>query len=366
MYLQSSLQSQRMRTADPKRARPQPLKTIRDLSTMLPRLLWSKAKNTDPATSRASKPSEIYFINPQRIKPITLGANSTRNMSSGLVPANSKSDSFVSATNGPQPLESSSTTSISVLTRMQQATMPTVVSAKTNSNDAGGNINNSSIKPADYINTAIKSSLEIREDTKHVALPSLKILCCDKCDGKHETDNCPHYKRKRDDHPDAQRRLGKQIGGTSTLPGSYLPLARVVRQPGDGSCLFHSLSYGLRQANGRQTAQDLRHVVSQFIRNNPSTMICDTPLQDWVRWDSNSSVPEYSQRIAGGAWGGGIEMACLSLILLCNIHVYERHGVGYRRISAFDCAIQPKSRPIVRVLYCGGVHYGKLVAAQLL
>jgi hypothetical protein len=27
-------------------------------------------------------------------------------------------------------------------------------------------------------------------------------LCCDKCDGRHATDSCPYYKKKRDDHPD--------------------------------------------------------------------------------------------------------------------------------------------------------------------
>jgi hypothetical protein len=30
-------------------------------------------------------------------------------------------------------------------------------------------------------------------------------LCCDKCDGPHATDSCPHYKKKREDHPDGNR-----------------------------------------------------------------------------------------------------------------------------------------------------------------
>ena len=29
-------------------------------------------------------------------------------------------------------------------------------------------------------------------------------LCCDKCDGTHATDACPHYKKKREDHPDGK------------------------------------------------------------------------------------------------------------------------------------------------------------------
>ena len=33
---------------------------------------------------------------------------------------------------------------------------------------------------------------------------------CDKCDGGHLTDDCPIYKKKRDDHPDAWRNFGKK------------------------------------------------------------------------------------------------------------------------------------------------------------
>lgn len=47
----------------------------------------------------------------------------------------------------------------------------------------------------------------------------LKVLCCDKCDGKHETDDCPHFKKKRDVHIDAQKNGWKLVGGSSNLPG---------------------------------------------------------------------------------------------------------------------------------------------------
>lgn len=180
-----------------------------------------------------------------------------------------------------------------------------------------------------------------------------KVLCCDKCDGKHETDDCPYYKKKREDHPDAQK--NRQIGGTSSLPGNVLKNYRVVRQPGDGSCLFHSMSYGLRGGN----ASTLRSEICNFIRSNPNFLISDTPLKDWVKWDSGASVDEYARNMSRGSWGGGIEMACVSQIKGCNVHVYERSMLGFKRISAFDHPDNPASRPVVRVLYCGGVHYGK-------
>ncbi len=188
-----------------------------------------------------------------------------------------------------------------------------------------------------------------------VSKAATTVLCCDKCDGKHETSNCPYYKKKRDDHPDAQK--NKQIGGTSPLPGSVLKNAKVVRQPGDGSCLFHSMSYGMKSG---ATATTLRNEICRFIQSNPQLSISDTPLQDWVKWDSNgSSVSEYARTMSRGSWGGGIEMACMSQLKGCNVHVYERYGSGFKRISAFDHPVCPESKPVIRVLYGGGVHYGK-------
>lgn len=155
-----------------------------------------------------------------------------------------------------------------------------------------------------------------------------KVLCCDKCDGKHETDNCPYYKKKRDDHPDAQK--NKQIGGVSSLPGNTLYSARVVRQPGDGSCLFHSMSYGLPS---KSNAARLRAEICQFIQNNPNLKISDTPLQDWVKWDANSSVAEYARKMSRGSWGGGIEMACVSQV--CALCMFTG-------IFLWNCSYPPK------------------------
>lgn len=115
------------------------------------------------------------------------------------------------------------------------------------------------------------------------------------------------------------------------------------------------MSYGLGQG---YSASRLRNEICNFVRNNPNLLICDTPLKDWVRWDSNSSVDDYCRRMSRGGWGGGIEMAALSQMKQVNVHVYERSGVGFKRISAFDFHPNAEHRPIIRVLYQGGVHYG--------
>lgn len=149
-------------------------------------------------------------------------------------------------------------------------------------------------------------------------------------------------------------------GGNFILRG-----ARVVRQPGDGSCLFHSLAHGL---HGTCTAQGLRREIATFLQQNPSLKIAGDTLDDWVRWDSNSSISEYARRISVSGWGGGIEMAACSLLKQVNVHVYEserstsayRGGGGndFKRISCFDC---PNVTRVIHVLYQGGVHYDALV-----
>ena len=50
-------------------------------------------------------------------------------------------------------------------------------------------------------NISIDSPQSIEGYSKASIKEKPKVLCCDKCDGKHETDDCPYYKKKRDDHP---------------------------------------------------------------------------------------------------------------------------------------------------------------------
>jgi hypothetical protein len=200
---------------------------------------------------------------------------------------------------------------------------------------------------------------------KRVIAPVTKnkggVLCCDKCDGNHDTHSCPHFSKVRDSHPDGQKNFYKKLGGESSLPGSILRTAKVIRQPGDGSCLFHSMSYGIGT-----NATVLRGEICEFIRNHPNFKICDTPLSDWVKWDSGSTCKDYARKMSRGSWGGGIEMAVCSQIQKVNIHVYERTISSFKRISAFDYSHNPTGKTIVRVLYQGGVYVCVHLACLLL
>ena len=52
-------------------------------------------------------------------------------------------------------------------------------------------------------------------------------LCCDKCDGKHETAACPYFKKARDKHPDAAPSSSKKYLGVHAV--SSHPLQRACR-----------------------------------------------------------------------------------------------------------------------------------------
>eukprot|EP00750_Incisomonas_marina_P025038 INCI5302.2.p1 GENE.INCI5302.2~~INCI5302.2.p1 ORF type:complete len:329 (+),score=35.00 INCI5302.2:226-1212(+) len=185
-------------------------------------------------------------------------------------------------------------------------------------------------------------------------------LCCDKCDKAHETSKCPYYSKGRDKHPDAQRRRHHdfgEAGGNFVLKG-----ARVVRQPGDGSCLFHSMAYGLRKAAGiSASATQLRREIAEFLQRNAHMKIAESPLGDWVKWDTGQTVTAYARRMMGGNyWGGGIEIACCVRMKKVNIHVYEvsrRNRSVFKRISCFNC---PNATQTAHILYTGGIHYDAL------
>lgn len=53
--------------------------------------------------------------------------------------------------------------------------------------------------------------------------------------------------------------------------------ATVVTQPGDGSCMFHSLAHGM----GSTTAGALRKDIAEYVAANPEVAIGGTPIKDW-------------------------------------------------------------------------------------
>jgi hypothetical protein len=132
--------------------------------------------------------------------------------------------------------------------------------------------------------------------------------------------------------------------------------ACVVAQPMDGSCLFHSLSYGIDDGSD---ASSLRQDISKYIAGNPDMVIAGTSLKDWIKFDSGGKVAAYAAEMACGTWGGGIEIEAFVRLKDVTVHVFETCPGGFRRICVFDAG--PASHRTVMLLYQGREHYDALV-----
>jgi len=129
---------------------------------------------------------------------------------------------------------------------------------------------------------------------------------------------------------------------------------RVVKQPGDGNCLFHSLAFGL----GKVTAATLRGEICGFMERRPDLSIAGTTLADWIQMVAGCPVAQYAKKMAKSAqWGGAPEIAACAHMRHTNIHVYERRGSGFDLTVPFDVG----GSSTICVLYVGGVHYDALV-----
>ena len=186
---------------------------------------------------------------------------------------------------------------------------------------------------------------------------------CDKCGGDHATRHCPHFKNDRENHKDALENYGRgPPAHAKASTGDYFLLhsATVVRQPGDGSCLYHGLQYGLRKI-GKASAdsQRLRRELASFLLVNSALTQSGDTLREWVEWEHPGvSLEQYVNRIARSGWGGAVELACCALSRGVNVHVYHRLPSGsFERVSCFDV---DDASHTVHMLFVGGMHYGSL------
>lgn len=183
---------------------------------------------------------------------------------------------------------------------------------------------------------------------------------CDRCDGPHKTAECPHFKGGRDNHEDATIGIGKGGPEAADAP-PVIVRASVVSQPGDGSCLFHSLGHCLGISHA-----ELRSLVTKYIEANPDASVAGTALRKWVLWDTGLTVAQYAARMRSpGSWGGALEIAIVADLKQASVHVYERLKGSrdqFKQIATFGELEEPHGGGGLQahVVYGGRVHYDAL------
>jgi hypothetical protein len=130
-------------------------------------------------------------------------------------------------------------------------------------------------------------------------------------------------------------------------------MLRVVRQPGDGACLFHSLALG-HPIDGIE----LRTTLARFIRDHPSFRLGDQSVADWVAWECGISAQKYAQGLERG-WrvGGMLEVGLFAHIFGRRVLVFDgRNGLQVEPMAA----VGPEGAAVQRIVWTGG-HYDALV-----
>ena len=100
---------------------------------------------------------------------------------------------------------------------------------------------------------------------------------------------------------DIREYLDVASAGTEADVGelTHIVRARLLPQPGDGSCLFHSLA----QCFGTD-AISIRREVADAIEINPELEVSGTALARWIEWDSGITPFQYANNLCGHSWGG--------------------------------------------------------------
>eukprot|EP00438_Fugacium_kawagutii_P001326 Skav226310 [mRNA] locus=scaffold3301:540555:563104:- [translate_table: standard] len=183
--------------------------------------------------------------------------------------------------------------------------------------------------------------------TSPAATPAKPTGPCDKCDGPHATDECPHFKKPRDDHKDAYENYQKMqknlFSCTQRLPGLVALLGRF------GSCT--------PEGSGAST---LRAEIADYIAAHPAEEVAGNPVSDWVLWDSGEDPASYARSMrAGSRWGGAMEIALCAKLRHAFIEIFERRSSdnSFVRIASFGDSREANR---VRLLYGGRIHYDAL------
>ena len=128
----------------------------------------------------------------------------------------------------------------------------------------------------------------------------------------------------KEDYRDVVRAMAvgkKSIDNVAPEEGSQSKFytGEVRTQPGDGSCLFHSIAF---TAGLNISGHELRRRTVEYMRRNGKDVeISGTNIETWIQWDG-WDVERYYTAMQGKAWGGGIEMAALAPMLFLSINVY--------------------------------------------
>ena len=189
---------------------------------------------------------------------------------------------------------------------------------------------------------------------------------CERCDGNHPTAECNHYRRPRLEHPDAQPLPpGERPLPTTTSSSQVDASGKLIKQPADGSCLYHTLVFGLRHANLKPPpASHLRLNMATWAALHARLVVHGKTLHTWLRWEAggSESYQQYCDRQALCGWDGVIEIIVATRMFQVAVAVWvPLERCRFRRTALFEP--DGAAKATIHVCRTGGVHYDYLELA---
>ncbi|KAF4655537.1 hypothetical protein FOZ61_007534, partial [Perkinsus olseni] len=131
--------------------------------------------------------------------------------------------------------------------------------------------------------------------------------------------------------------------GRSTLSEK---VCRVIRQPPDGSCLFHALGYWLNKPQ-----HVIRRQLSGFLRHNASTVkLNGLTLEEWIKAESNSRTLDHycNNLLRDNTWGGEIELVATSMVYNCDVYVWQHEDAPKSQTGKYVLCYKFHAPPVTR------------------
>ena len=152
----------------------------------------------------------------------------------------------------------------------------------------------------------------------------------------------------------------------------------MVRQPGDNSCLFHSLSFLLSyhdivpSLHEQSSGFELRSTICSFIRDNPSSFIylssdLISSIEDALYLD-NFSCLSYSEHMRNlRSWGGSLEIAIVAEMFSIGVSIFIpiKGKRSFLFLGSYKCISFSSDSHLICLLYTGNCHYDCLVDGEL-
>ena len=187
---------------------------------------------------------------------------------------------------------------------------------------------------------------------------------CDRCNGFHPSAECPHFQYLRGEHPDAKPLPpgDRPLPTTASTPQVEAG-GRLIKQPADGSCLYHALSYGAGRLGLRKpSATDLRRSLAQWARDNERLRVAGKTLRTWLHWETGGteSFASYVAAQAESGWGGVLEIIGAAHHFHATVAVWVPVAHGRFSQTAVFAPDGVEVKGVIHVCRTGGVHYDHL------